>query len=324
MLNKEAIEQIEKTLGYVFENKQLISQAFTRSSYRSEHPEARDNEVLEWIGDTVLSLIVVDAFSDKYMVLDENGIYSCKSEGELSAFKSELVNKQFLAERMAKLCLNDYLLVSVGDELQGIKNGKSVLEDLFESIVSAIYIDTKRNLHKTGAIVKRMLGIDGFLQKSKSGVRISYKNDVQEWCQKNGYDLPIYQTLPTDGGFISYCNVFELGISEEGSGHNGKEAENNAAEKVWQKLPKGLKPETIRHTVTLENAINILQEHFQAKGLPLPIYEDVDHKVNWDNSHTFTVGCDCGNAHTEGTGKSKKEAKKQAAYNMLAHLDLIK
>lgn len=324
MLNKKAIERIEKTLGYVFENKQLISQAFTRSSYRAEHPETRDNEVLEWSGDSVLSLIVVNALCDRYMVLDENGVCFCKNESELSVLKSALVNKQYLAERMAKLCLNEYLLVSVGDELQGIKYGASVLEDLFESIVSAIYIDTKRDLNKTSAIVKRLLDIDGFLQNNESKVRISGKNDVQEWCQKKGYGLPLYQTLPSGEGFIAYCQINELGLSEEGKGHNIKEAENNAAVRVMQKLLSEFKPEKVKYSVTNDNAINKLQEHCQAEGLPLPVYEDVSETLNSDNSHTFIVRCFFDGTYIEGMGETKKDAKKQAAFNMMAYLDLIK
>ena len=145
MLKKNAIESIEKTIGYEFECKQLLSQAFTRSSYHYEHPEDQSNEILEFIGDSVLSLIVVNILIDKYSGQDGSGLYACRDEGDFSMMKSSLVNKQFLAKQMSKLNLQDYLRMSIGDEGQGIRNGKSVLEDLFESIVGAVYLDTNRN-----------------------------------------------------------------------------------------------------------------------------------------------------------------------------------
>ena len=82
MLKKNAIESIERTIGYEFADKQLISQAFTRSSYHNEHPEDQDNELLEFIGDSVLSLIVVNILIDKYSGRDGSGLYACRDEGD--------------------------------------------------------------------------------------------------------------------------------------------------------------------------------------------------------------------------------------------------
>ena len=107
MLKKDAIESIERTIGYEFADKQLISQAFTRSSYHNEHPEDQDNELLEFIGDSVLSLIVVNILIDKYSGRDGSGLYACRDEGDFSMLKSALVNKQFLAKQMSKHCLHD-------------------------------------------------------------------------------------------------------------------------------------------------------------------------------------------------------------------------
>lgn len=323
MLNKKAIQEIEETIGYVFTNKQLISQAFTRSSYHYEHPEDQDNEVLEFIGDSVLSLIVVNELVEKYTGEDGSGLYSCRDEGDLSALKSALVNKQYLAKRMSKLCLQDYMRMSIGDEAQGVQNGKSVLEDLFESIVGAIYLDTGKDLKRTATIVKRLLDIDRFLKENDGEVRISFKNDLQEWCQRFGYDLPVYDTQQVWNGFISYCEIDELGVGKKGEGHNRKEAENNAAELVLQYLEDEIEPNVNKFIVTLENAINMLQEHCQAEDLPRPTYETVSDEVYEDNSHKFTVRCYLCGRITEGEGSKVKEAKKQAAYNMLDLLGLV-
>lgn len=323
MLQKNAIETIESTIGYEFTDKQLLSQAFTRSSYHYEHPEVQDNELLEFIGDSVLSLIVVNILTDKYTGRDGSGLYACRDEGDFSMLKSALVNKQFLAKRMSKYCLQDYLRMSIGDEGQGVRNGKSVLEDLFESIVGAVYLDTNRNLKKTERVVRNILDIDKFLKENDGEIRISYKNDVQEWCQRYGYDLPTYDTRQSWNGFISYCEIEELGVRERGEGHNGKEAENNAAKYALEQLETEFEPSINNFIVTYENAINMLQEYCRQEGLELPYYETIDDEIHEDNSHTFTVRCYLNGRWIEGTGSRVKEAKKQSAYNMLKAMGVI-
>ena len=323
MLKKSAIQAIETAIGYEFKRKLYLSQAFTRSSYHYEHPEDQDNELLEFIGDSVLSLIVVNELIERYTDEDGSGIFSPLDEGDLSAIKSALVNKQYLSKQMSKLCLQDYLRMSIGDEAQGVKNGKSVLEDLFESIVGAIYLDTGRNLRLTAMVTKRILDIDRFLKENDGEIRISFKNDLQEWCQRYGYDLPYYDTRQSWDGFTSYCEIEELGVSRKAGGHNRKEAENNAAELVLGYLEEEIEPGINQFIVTLENAINMLQEHCQAEGLPKPEYETIDDIINPDNSHTFIVRCYLGSRWADGKGGKVKEAKKRAAINMLDYLGLV-
>lgn len=323
MLKRDAIESIEQIIGYEFNDRQLISQAFTRSSYHYEHPEDQDNELLEFIGDSVLSLIVVNILIDKYTDRDGSGLYACRDEGDFSMLKSALVNKQFLAKQMSKLGLQQYLRMSIGDDLQGVREAKSILEDLFESIIGAVYLDTNLNLKKTGRIVNNILDIEKFLLENDGEIRISYKNDVQEWCQRYGYDRPIYDTRQSWDGFISYCEIGELRIRTKGEGHNRKEAENDAAYWALEKLENEIEPEINRFEVTFENAINMLQEYCQQKDWNRPEYETIEDKINYDNSHTFTVRCYLGNRYVDGMGSRVKEAKKQAAYNMLQVLGLV-
>lgn len=224
---------------------------------------------------------------------------------------------------MSKLNLQDYLRMSIGDEGQGIRNGKSVLEDLFESIVGAVYLDTNRNLKKTEKVVKNILDIERFLKENDGEIRISYKNDVQEWCQRYGYDLPTYSTQQFWNGFISYCEIEELGIRERGEGHNRKEAENSAAEYVLKKLEEDFEPEINNFIVSFENAINMLQEYCRQEEYDLPYYETINDDIHDDNRHTFTVRCYLNGRWVDGTGSRVKEAKKQSAYNMLKAMGVI-
>lgn len=236
MLKQEALATIEQTIGYRFKNKQLISQAFTRSSYHYEHPEVQSNEVMEFIGDSVLSLLVVDNLLDRYTDKDGSGLYTCLHEGDFSSIRSFMVNKSFLAKKMRKLDLHQYLRMSVGDIKQGIENSLSVLEDLFESIVGAVYLDTGRSLNETKKVIIPILEMEEELDEYDGKIKVSYKNLVQEWCDKYEYQKPEYYTYPTSDGFVSTCCIVEQNIKGEGNGRNMKEAEKMAAELVYMQL----------------------------------------------------------------------------------------
>lgn len=323
MLKKEALETIEQTIGYRFKDKQLISQAFTRSSYHYEHPQEQSNEVMEFVGDSVLSLIVVDKLLDRYSGKDGSGLYSSLDEGDFSSIRSFMVNKNFLAKKMRKLDLHRFLRVSIGDEKQGVDSSISVLEDLFESIVGAIYIDTERNLRKTRDIVLPLLEFDFELDEYDGKVKISYKNLVQEWCDKYGYEKPMYKTYQTADGFVSTCYVAEQNVKGEGRGYNVKAAEKMAAEIVFLQL-ENIESSFANIEISFENAINMLQEFCQNKDIPKPEYKTINDIIFDDNSHEFTVRCILNGKYTEGKGDRVKDAKKKSAYNMLDYLGLIK
>lgn len=323
MLKKEALATIEQTIGYQFKDKQLISQAFTRSSYHYEHPEEQSNEVMEFVGDSVLSLVVVDNLLDRYTDKDGSGLYSCLDEGDFSTMRSFMVNKSFLAKKMKKLGLHQFLRMSIGDEKQGIGNSLSVLEDLFESIVGAIFLDVGKNFNRTKKIVAPLLEIDHELDEYDGKIKKSYKNLVQEWCNKYGCGRPVYRTYQTCDGFVSTCYISEYNVKGEGKGNNGKEAEKRAAEIAFLQL-ENVESSFANTEISWENAINMLQEYCQNKDIPKPEYKTVDEIVFEDNSHEFTVRCILNGKYTEGRGARVRDAKKDAAYEMLDRLGLIK
>lgn len=231
---------IETALGYRFRNPALLRQAFTRSSYRNEHPECLDNEVSELIGDSVLSLTVLSWFRETYMKVTENGLLTDFDEGQLSALKNGLVNKQHLAERMRQLNLGQYLLVSRGDYGTGIWQENSVLEDLFESIIGAIYVDAGCDFNTVSAIVRRMLDIANMPLPEKKNIRLSWKNELQELTQRTDNSLPLYKTvsditLPDNSHRVTVsCTAF--GITVTATGKNRKTAEEAAARMLCEKL----------------------------------------------------------------------------------------
>ena len=322
----ESIKLIEERIGYTFENKLLLVQAFTRKSYSAEHTGIPNNEVLEFYGDAVLSLSVADLLLDCCATQNEKRFGFSAKEGELSAWRSKLTNKKYLANRMRALNLQDFLLASIGDRQQGVLNEDSVQEDLFESIVGAIYLDCGRDLSVVNGIVENLLDIkDGH---SKENVSSSPKNDVQEWCQKRGYDIPQYNTsFSLDANsFESCCSIAELDICVRGTGKNKKEAENNAAAAVY-KLLREVEESHPEGDLRLDGklapfwAVNKLQEYCQAEGLPFPAYSVQEETASGDK-HVFTVCCCFQGRSTLGKGTNKKAAKKQAAYLMLVQLGL--
>ncbi len=237
MFDQAAIEAI---LDYRFTHPALLRQAFTRSSYRNEHPDCPDNEVLELIGDSVLSLTVLTWFRERYMVASENGLLTGFDEGQLSAMKNGLVNKQHLSDRMRRLGLSRFLLVSRGDRETGIWRENSVMEDLFESIIGAIYVDAGCRFEVVGPIVRQMLDIERMPLPEKKNIRLSWKNELQERTQKADNSQPVYRTvrdelLPGNAHrFTVSCSA--LGMVVTGTGKNGKAAQEDAAERFCRKL----------------------------------------------------------------------------------------
>lgn len=232
--------EIEKTLGYTFIDPALLRQAFTRSSYRNEHPECNDNEVLELIGDGVLSLAVLSWFCQRYMRQTEQGLATDFDEGQLSAMKNGLVNKQHLAERMRRLGLGRYLLTSRGDLATGIKQENSVMEDLFESIIGAIYVDAGRRFDVAAPIALRMLDVERMPLPEKQNIRLSWKNELQERSQRADNTQPIYCTLQeellpnNEHRFTVSCTA--LGRTVTAVGKNTKAAQEAAAKKLCELL----------------------------------------------------------------------------------------
>lgn len=197
------IEKIESVIGYTFRDKSLLVEAFTRTSFvnemskRGERREA--NEVLEFFGDSVLSLIIVSLFLDECTERYEYGIRASWREGDFSNMKASLADKSNLAESMKKLGLAEYLLVGAGDEKLGIKNEPSVMEDLFESIVGAIYIDSGKDVETVRRVVYSILDMSRYT-RGEAPVQ-NPKGALQEYCadKKRRLPAPVYVTVKEEG-----------------------------------------------------------------------------------------------------------------------------
>ena len=187
------VREIEKKIGYTFKDKSLLIQAFTRTSFCNEsNPTAKvkyhSNEVLEFFGDGVLSLSIISFLLKECTERYEHGIRTELDEGDFSNIKSKLSDKQNLSKSMKALGLEKHLLMGEGDLKLGIQNEPSVMEDLFESIIGAIFIDSDMSIRTVMDVVAKML--DTSVYTSRQRIAQSAKNALQEWCADKKRRLP--------------------------------------------------------------------------------------------------------------------------------------
>ena len=237
--------EIEKKIGYTFKDKSLLTQAFTRTSFCNEiNPTVKvkyhSNEVLEFFGDGVLSLSIITFLLKECTERYEHGIRTELGEGDFSNIKSKLSDKQNLSKSMKALGLEKHLLMGEGDAKLGIQNEPSVMEDLFESIVGAIFIDSGMNIQAVIDSVSGMLDMAVYTEKQK--VTQSAKNALQEWCadKKRRLPAPRYETLSEDGPdhkktYMRGCYIGDK-LMGRGIGKNFKLADAAAAEDALKAL----------------------------------------------------------------------------------------
>ena len=235
------VPEIERILGYTFRDKSLLMQAFTRSSWCNENGGGyQSNEVLEFFGDSVLSAVIVSFLFSLRTERYRYGIRTELGEGDFSNIKSKLSDKTNLSRSTKKLGLEKYLLMGEGDVKLGIKDEPSVMEDLFESIVGAVYIDTGKDIPTVTSVVSKIL--DMSVYADSRAPEVSPKNALQEWCadKKRRLPAPVYKTLEERGPDHKKVYVRGVYIGERlvaaGEGKNQKTADAKAAEEALLRL----------------------------------------------------------------------------------------
>ncbi len=321
------IPEIEAKIAYTFRDKSLLMQAFTRTSFCNEENKNKavkytSNEVLEFFGDGVLSLAIITVLMSKNIERYEFGIKTPLGEGDFSNIKSRLSDKKNLSRSMEELGLQKYLLMGDGDEKLGIENEPSVMEDLFESIIGAIYIDCGMKIDTVVRSVSVMLDTGTYLDRN-STVLQSAKNAVQEWCADKRRRLPppLYKTISETGpdhkkAYTRACIIGERTVGI-GTGKNCKAADAAAAEAALSLLMSEEEKNGISEKRDFDSAGKL--RSFTAKnGLPAPSFEDLGE---CDSSEHYAVlfrfECKVGSLRAVGEGRSKGEARSASAKNML-------
>lgn len=195
-MDQKDLEFIQNQIGYEFNNEDLLQQAFIRRSYSKENG-GENNEVLEFIGDKALDLVVVKILTEKYgYMLSECDDYnyeedfdefaSEKSESQLTEIKSKLVQKNTLAERIDILELSEFLIMGIGDIKKNVCKENSVKEDLFEAILGAVAIDSNWDMKALQSTVEIMLDPDSIISNDPD----NYVPFINNWFFKEFKEHP--------------------------------------------------------------------------------------------------------------------------------------
>ncbi|MBI5049365.1 MAG: ribonuclease III [Nitrospirae bacterium] len=228
----ENIPAIETSIGYTFKDKSLIIEAITHKSFANENPATVSffNERLEFLGDSVLGLIVSDYLFCSYLEY---------SEAELSKVKAYAVQENTLAEIAVKLDIGSFLLLGKGEDATGGRQKPSLLANAFEAILGAVYLDGGLNSAKVFVL--------GFLKDKITalilhGLLFDFKTRFQEIVQEQYNMLPKYVVHKETGPDHIKTFEVEVFIGKEkygmGKGRTKKEAAQGAAEEGLKKLEK--------------------------------------------------------------------------------------
>lgn len=224
---KTKISQLEKKLGYKFKNRDLLLQALTHSSYAYENQKnvRSDNETLEFLGDSVLGLIIADYL---YSVFPE------LSEGGLSKLKSSSVSTSTFSSFAKKIKLDKSIFLGKGEEKSGGRKKKTILAGTFEALVAAIYLDN--GLESIRNLLFPLLECHLKKIKTKKFSIHNYKSALQEYFQKENLPAPAYKIITTTGPDhkknFTVEVLFEDKPLAKAKGYSKKNAEQKAAQKA--------------------------------------------------------------------------------------------
>lgn len=220
-------ELLERKIGYVFTNKTLLTTALTHSSYAYEQKSHKIvcecNERLEFLGDSVLSLVVSDYLFERF---------TNKAEGELTKLRASLVCTRSLSNFANKIELGSYLYLGKGEEATGRTNVK-ILENAFEALLAAIYLDSNDKEEVARFLIPI---VEAEIKTTGSDLNQDYKTALQQFVQAIGNDRIQYACVNEIGP--DHDKTFEVDVKINsnvvgtGKGKTKREAEQMAAKEA--------------------------------------------------------------------------------------------
>lgn len=226
----ENLENLERDLAYPFKNRARLFEALTHKSFHHENPESAPsyNERLEFIGDSVLGLVIVE-----YLFNYSNEF----TESEMSKIKSYLVRGSLLSEIAMSIDLGKYLRLGKGEEETGGRSKKSLLANAMEAVFGAIYLDGGYEVARSSIL---RLFKEEILSIISSGQYHDYKTELQEESQMRFGVLPEYRIISQEGEEHRKIFTVEVFIAGKrfgrGIGKNKKEAQTIAAKEALEKI----------------------------------------------------------------------------------------
>lgn len=227
---KKSGNDLENSLGYEFRKPELLAHALVHRSWLSgkEMPYWENNERLEFLGDSILNMLVTEYLYKTYPHLPE---------GDLSKMKSIVVSGQALTKIARSWNLGEYLRVGKGEARNGGRNRDSLLEDAFEAILGAIYLDS--DIRQCRKFLERHI-FPNIQEVVSEEDFINYKSALLEYMQARGLMPPDYELISETGP--EHCKEFEMSLvfrGEEygrGKGSSKKKAEQEVARKALERL----------------------------------------------------------------------------------------
>ncbi len=220
------LEKFQTILDYQFKQPDLLEQALTHRSYSAD----KNNERLEFLGDSVLSLVITQHIYQRQPEADE---------GELSRIRSSLVNQEALARVARDIGLGDYIYLGGGELKSGGFRRSSILSDTLEAIIGAIYLDSGFGPAQDTIL---FLYRDYLLTLPDTDTLKDAKTRLQEYLQSRQLGLPEYKVIKTVGKshdqvFTVTCSIASLKLEYSGEGSSRKKAEQDAARKTLDQIP---------------------------------------------------------------------------------------
>ncbi|NPA53604.1 MAG: ribonuclease III [Aquificae bacterium] len=228
----DRIKKLEDKLGYTFKDKTLPLTALTHRSFVAEYPKKlKDYEVLEFLGDAVLSLIVSEILIKAY---------PDAKEGELSQIRSAVISEAYLSKLARMIGLNELVLLSKGEIQQKGMERESLLCDVFEAVFGAIYVDCGYFIDPPRQVFNRLFKEKLLQDIEKGDIPRDYKSLLQIITQKTLGITPKYRFISAKGPEHEKIFTMECIITEDlkttGTGRSKKEAETKAAQKAYIQL----------------------------------------------------------------------------------------
>ena len=222
------MESLEKKLGYIFRDRELLREALNHSSYANEHRGGLgSNERLEFLGDSVLGFVAAEFLFKRNKDLPE---------GDLTRMRAALVCEQSLYDVARVLDLGRYLNLGRGEEAGGGRERQSILADATEAVFAAVYLDGGMDAVRD-LIVRVLLSNAPAVEE-----RRDYKTTLQEVVQRRSGQVLTYHMLSQSGPDHNKTFLFEVRLNGEaigrGQGHSKKEAEQAAARDALSRVPQ--------------------------------------------------------------------------------------
>ena len=222
------LQLFEKQAQIRFKNRELLNLAFCHRSYANENEHMDNNEKLEFLGDSVLGLVVAEYLFDTM---------TDRPEGDLAKIKSFVVSEEVLAAVAHDLRVDNFILIGRGEEYSGGRTKKALLADAMEAIIGAYFLDSGLKKSRKFILEQIVPEIDKVRENRH---KKDYKTLLQELVQKRFKTYPKYTLMKKTGPDHSKTFWMQVQVKDRtfgpGKGKNKKEAEQQAARLAYESL----------------------------------------------------------------------------------------